>query len=178
MSQEGNGRSSRTKTAIQEGMIRLLATYPLEKISISLLCKEANVSRTTFYHYYSIPEECYAEIMQEIMKKVDRKSREKARSAYGAMEAFVGEVKQHQRLFYTAYSLGFYDPIVQMSFRYNMAYIKDYFPNMSDFPDTYFKFCNYGMFGLISDWLAEGCPGNGEEILSFYRRFLNDQHLT
>lgn len=43
----------KTEDKIIEAFLLLLETTPVESITISLICKEANISRVTFYSYFS-----------------------------------------------------------------------------------------------------------------------------
>ncbi|MCH3907100.1 MAG: TetR/AcrR family transcriptional regulator [Sphaerochaeta sp.] len=45
-------RIKKTKQSLKDAMIRLLDTTPFERINVTALCKEADVSRITFYTYY------------------------------------------------------------------------------------------------------------------------------
>ena len=46
-----------TKHALQEALIELLEDHSIAKISVAMLCKEADVNRSTFYaHYESVPQ--------------------------------------------------------------------------------------------------------------------------
>lgn len=170
-----DSRVRRTKRVIREALVQLLQKYDLDKISITMLCKEADVSRTAFYSHYSIPEDCFAEIMCELMKNLDAENRQENRDIVGAMSGFIACVKANRRLFDVCYSLGFYHPLVQMSFEYNLAYMNDFLGDWKGVSDTDLRFCNYGMFGLISDWLKQGCPGDASDILEFYRNFLTER---
>ena len=44
-----------TKQAIRDGFLRLLAEKPIEKISVTEICREADINRGTFYAHYSDP---------------------------------------------------------------------------------------------------------------------------
>ena len=46
-----------TKQAIRDGFLRLLAEKPIEKISVTEICREADINRGTFYAHYSDPYE-------------------------------------------------------------------------------------------------------------------------
>ena len=65
-------RILKTKASLQEALIELLQEKELDKISISELCKKANVNRGTFYlHYQDITElfEEYFHNMTEGLRK-------------------------------------------------------------------------------------------------------------
>lgn len=46
-------RIVKTKRNLKDAMIRMLSTEDFERISVTELCKEAKVSRITFYSHYS-----------------------------------------------------------------------------------------------------------------------------
>ena len=45
-------RIIKTRRNIKSTMIRILQTKPFEKITVSELCREGQISRITFYTYY------------------------------------------------------------------------------------------------------------------------------
>ena len=52
-----------TKRMIQEALLRLLESKPLEKIKINELCLESGVNRATFYRHY--------ETLQEVLREIE-----------------------------------------------------------------------------------------------------------
>ena len=46
-------RITKTKRSLKESMIRMLGEETFEQISITELCRKADVSRITFYSHYS-----------------------------------------------------------------------------------------------------------------------------
>lgn len=57
MAQKENQRIALTKKLLQEGLLRLLEAKPLEKISVTELCRESGINRATFYNHYNSPQE-------------------------------------------------------------------------------------------------------------------------
>jgi len=62
MAQKENQRIALTKKLLQEGLLRLLETKHLEKISVTELCKEAGINRATFYNHYNSPQELLTDL--------------------------------------------------------------------------------------------------------------------
>lgn len=62
---EKNQRVEVTKRMLREGLLRLLETKDPDKISITELCRESGVNRSTFYRYYSLPKDILTE-MQDL----------------------------------------------------------------------------------------------------------------
>ena len=55
-----------TKAALLAAITKLYKTTPVSEITVSALCKEASVNRTTFYKYYSVPMDVLEEKLSEI----------------------------------------------------------------------------------------------------------------
>ena len=59
-------RVIKTKTHLQEALLQLLNEKTLDKISISELCKLANINRGTFYLHYQDLSELFGEYFEEL----------------------------------------------------------------------------------------------------------------
>ena len=59
-----------TKRMIQEALLRLLKTKPLDKIKINELCAESGVNRATFYRHYETLHEVLHEIEVEFIRQM------------------------------------------------------------------------------------------------------------
>lgn len=67
-----NQRIALSKRLIKEALLRLLQKKPLAKISISALCEEAQINRTTFYRHYETPGDVLLEIALDSIKQFSR----------------------------------------------------------------------------------------------------------
>ena len=56
-----------TKQMIKESFIELLKTNPLNKISVTQICKKAEINRVTFYKYYKDTYDLYEKIIDEML---------------------------------------------------------------------------------------------------------------
>lgn len=63
-------RISKTKTALHHALLQLLNEQPLEKISITELCRTAKVNRGTFYLHYTDIDDLFTEVFKEIMQNL------------------------------------------------------------------------------------------------------------
>ncbi len=66
MSKKENQRIILTKRLLQEGLLRLLESKELEKISVTELCRESGINRATFYNHYSSPQDLLADLEQRL----------------------------------------------------------------------------------------------------------------
>lgn len=65
-----NPRLIKTKEALLNAIIRLLDEKQLDDISVSDLCKAAGINRTTFYKYYSVPDDVIIEAAKRIVDNI------------------------------------------------------------------------------------------------------------
>lgn len=62
-----NAKIVKTRKALLDALVDLLEEAPIECISVSKLCQKANINRTTFYKYYSVPADVILEAADEMM---------------------------------------------------------------------------------------------------------------
>lgn len=65
-----NQRVVITKRMLREGLLHLLGTKELDKISITELCRESGVNRSTFYRYYTLPKDILTEMQNLFMEEI------------------------------------------------------------------------------------------------------------
>lgn len=65
-------RVVKTKTALRKALFVLLAREPIDRISVSALCREAQVTRRTFYTHYDRVEDVFTEYQEDMRRQVER----------------------------------------------------------------------------------------------------------
>ena len=63
-----NQRITLTKKLLREGLLRLLKTKKLDKISVTELCTESGINRATFYRHYFVPHDILFEMQVQFVK--------------------------------------------------------------------------------------------------------------
>ncbi len=63
-------RYLRTQTMLKRQFLNMLEKQPVEKISVTRLCREADVNRTTFYAHYTDVYNLLADIEQDCIHKI------------------------------------------------------------------------------------------------------------
>ena len=92
-----------TKKMIKDAMLELLENQPLEKISVTDICTNADVNRSTFYAYYTDTAHLLTEIENDVLDQIP-KSPEHITNAsdvhfLDALETFFDYVQENERLF-------------------------------------------------------------------------------
>lgn len=65
-----------TKKAVREGFLRLLQEKPIERISVTEICREADINRGTFYAHYSDPYDLRRSLVAELTEVMQARVRE------------------------------------------------------------------------------------------------------
>lgn len=91
-----------TKKAIRDSFLDLLEEKPIEKISVTEICKNADINRGTFYAHYADPYELKNSIEKELVeafKEAERKNPDGCITANDAMR-ILKENKSACRIFF------------------------------------------------------------------------------
>ncbi|MDD2560903.1 MAG: TetR-like C-terminal domain-containing protein [Eubacteriales bacterium] len=65
-----NRRVRYTRMALRESLLSLLQQYPLNKITVSRICEQADVNRSTFYLYYKDAYDLLEQIENELYDRI------------------------------------------------------------------------------------------------------------
>ena len=71
MSRKENQRIALTKQLLQDGLLRLLESKELEKISVTELCRESGINRATFYNHYSSPQDLLTDLESRLVAELN-----------------------------------------------------------------------------------------------------------
>ena len=66
-----NARTRFTRHVLQDTVIKLLQTQPLQSISVKEVCQRAGINRSTFYSYYDNIQDLVADIENETLTWLD-----------------------------------------------------------------------------------------------------------
>ena len=70
---KNNQRIELTKRLLAEGLLRLMEQKPLDKISVTELCRESGINRATFYRHYSIPRDVLLDMQKALTEEAYQK---------------------------------------------------------------------------------------------------------
>ena len=65
-----NQRIRITKQLLKTSLIKLLKTKSINKISVTAICEDAQVNRTTFYKYYGSQYDLFNEMEQDVCEEI------------------------------------------------------------------------------------------------------------
>lgn len=170
MNTKGNQRTVQTENRIKGVFLELLKEKDISRISVSEICKRAEIHRTTFYVHYKdvadLMEHLVGEMHQQIMGLFLEEG--KGMRADGFRQLF--ELIQRHKSFFSAYM----DAMGGLSLMYDrlpielQANIDKIMPAMGFasreelmYHQTFF--CE-GLSAVIRRWIRRGCPESPEEM--------------
>lgn len=166
MKEVKNDRRSRyTIMVLQESLIELMKQKPITKISITELCKNADVNRTTFYSHFADQFELLASIEEKSLSWArgmidslnDRTGRDERLQILANIFEYLVQNSNHlQVLMSDKGDIDFQKKIVHLVFE-QCGLAQDNM-NSSDMETKkyYFVFVINGSIGIIQSWLSDG----------------------
>lgn len=99
-----NRRVRMTKKLIKDAYLELLETNPSEKISVTDICRKADVNRSTFYMYYEDPIILRQDIENDLMEQIPVLSEMPSEITsdeqfVAILESFFTYIKDNDRMF-------------------------------------------------------------------------------
>ena len=87
-----------TKKAIRDSFLALLDEKPIEKISVTEICKGADINRGTFYSHYTDPFDLRRSIANEIVELMENRMAELGVKRLTSLQSFK-LLKEYRELF-------------------------------------------------------------------------------
>lgn len=146
-------RTRITKAMIRSAVLRLLETKPVGAISISELCREADISRSTFYAHYDSPEDVLRSIEAEVVSKLISNADTEKQDVYTYMLRNC-EISYENRDFCLMVAR---DHAARAAFRKKLLELTSDIPEITNFPDNPTREDSLARFKALA--VAEGCAG-------------------
>jgi len=177
---EVNQRVAVTKKMLQEGLVRLLGRKPLDKVTITELCREAGINRSTFYRYYELPRDILMEMQRDFFEETLGHF-QKALTASDVEHFFVCLYERSE--------------LVKLFFKYNtdtdwseiFAHIYSYFPQKmmtKAFQNTnensaklLSAYLAGGAYFLVRQWIMEDIPLPPREVAAIALGILDKNRI-
>ena len=173
-----NMRVLMSKKMLKDGLFRCMQKKPLEKITVSEICREAQVNRTTFYNHYTVPRDillesglAHAEKIKAIFQKDDKKPNEEKRLE---VLKYIYSIKDELKVLFLAEA----DANIENSATDFFAwFVDDFLEERKDLTlkdkAEYDMLCNclgWSSYFLIRQWLLRYEDKTPEEMHKFFIR--------
>ena len=163
MNTPNNKRRKESQQRIESAFITLLQDTPLNKISVTDICKLAEVNRTTFYANYP---DIYA-LGEAVQKRLEKEvldlyqgERETHPIEHDFLKLF-RHIKENQLFYKTYFKLAKGDHLRHI-IGYDEQAAAAYYGGQHI--DYHIAFFGYGLTAVIQKWLLYGCQESPEEM--------------
>lgn len=185
MAQKENQRIALTKKLLQEGLLRLLETKSLDKISVTELCRESGINRATFYNHYNSPQELLDDIEARITKALQQiiGNPQTAQEVIDHTEAVCTFFYDHSRTLLilhrchsdkditdALYELNQNFQLYRLNSRYTRTLNQDSLHLVSVFFYT-------GCYNMLLDWISNNLPMTPKEMATLMVRLATENFL-
>ena len=185
MAKKENQRITLTKRMLQEGLLKLLETKNLDKISVTELCRESGINRATFYNHYSSPQDLLTDLESRLTDElhqiigdpqtIDEISRR--------LEDACAYLKEHARYVITLYrchadtDLADIFSELNRNFHRESIRLKNRTSMDTDSIHLVSTFICSGSYHLIREWLVKDIQKSPKEISDMLIHIINEQLL-
>lgn len=157
-----------TKQAIRDGFLRLLAEKPIEKISVTEICREADINRGTFYAHYSDPYELKQSLEEQLSEAMERRMREIGVNRLNSLQTLrlLKENEELCRVFAGPY--GDHDAMLKVIRRHADAYLEQEILVLGELSEKMAE-CLKGLLvssisTVVKYWLDNGMKEDPERV--------------
>ena len=174
MNTKNNRRAQETRQRIQSALLEMLEEQELDQISVSQLCRRAEVNRSTFYRHYddvvSLMEEIEQDIGREIIEALEpQKASGEEMFSLRYLVVILQQIREHQS-FYRAYLHSIHGQRwVEWGFNQRLDHVMRPLMHQLGMIDDrlieyYFAFFKEGLLAVTRRWVDNRCPEPPEQI--------------
>lgn len=173
MNTKNNRRRRESIRRMEEAFLRLLESKELEAITVSELCKECGLNRSTFYANYMDIYDLADHVRDGLEAEVGhlyQDEREQGFNSNNFLKLF-HHIRDHQSLYRIYFKLGYADQLPIDHFTYDTVLAQQHFDDRNI--RYHMEFFRQGLNAIIKMWLMNGCKESPEEmneiLMSEYR---------
>lgn len=171
-----------TKHIIRTTFLSLLKEYPVNKITVTMICKQAEINRATFYKYFDNPYDCLAKIEEELLEEMqDKIIKSRSREFASVFKIILDLLKAHADDYCILFSQNgdqvFKERVFGLCYHENMDLIASRFENLSPKEQEWlYDFILEGCNGILNRWISHGMQDPVSEIFQFTYKLVNLIH--
>lgn len=167
MNRPNNKRKKESMERIEKVFIQLLQTKELDKISVSDICKKAQLNRTTFYANYTDIYGLADAIRDKLENGLFDLYKEEYTKGFNSNDylKLFRHIKDNQLFYKTYFKLGYDNNYKIISYDPDLA--EKYFPE--GFVDYHMEFFKAGITQIIKIWIKNGCKESPEDMFGIIK---------
>ncbi len=162
MNTPDNKRKKASIARMEKVFLDMLKTKELSKISVSDLCKQAGLNRSTFYANYTDIYDLADSIRDKLENNLSRLYQREITQRFNSHDylKLFRHIKENQLFYQTYFKLGYDHNYQIVTYDSNLA--KRHFQNR--FVQYHMEFFKGGITQIIQLWLQNGCRESPEDM--------------
>lgn len=167
MNTKNNKRKRESMQKIEQVLIELLQTKELSQISVSEICKKADLNRSTFYANYVDIFEVADTIREKLEAEVSELYKGEITEGFNSNNQLLlfQHIKENQIFYRTYFKLGYDEKYKIWQYDYDIA--QKHFEDR--FIEYHMEFFKSGLTRIIKVWLQNGCKETPEEMFEIIK---------
>ncbi len=173
-----------TRRLLKEGLIRCIAEKPISKITVSDLCRQSGINRTTFYNHYESPAMILRDIAwdyAEELRSIYETAKKENRSGEEAIEAcltYLLERKDEIKIILSGNAenliTGFGLEIVSRRLSEEKEHLQDNYDNIHDDLYLFSVIISSAAYGLINVWITQDLDKSPADIVAMLKHYFGE----
>lgn len=173
-----------TRMVLNDSLLKFLEKKPVTKITVTEICEDADVNRSTYYAHFTDPmnqlntlkKEIYRDV-EEFTKKLEVDKLPAGKRQLEVFSSLLQYVEKKRRIFQILLTKSG-DHNVQhdlLAYLGTVAFPKETDPNVTDLEKKYkLLYASNGCFGMLFQWLTDSEPVSPEQMAKIMADFTKD----
>jgi AcrR family transcriptional regulator len=168
---KGNRRTLYSKKVMIDAFLMLLQEKPLNKITVTDICKEADINRGTFYSYYNDPFDLMRSIEEEMIEKmmstITISGDESLQNMLNEIFNLILENKEFCKILFNEKNSSYVlSTLLNSAYEKKIEDIKKQFPMSNETQlEYYFTYVTGGTIEIIRKWINDDMKIPAGEVI-------------
>jgi AcrR family transcriptional regulator len=168
---KGNRRTLYSKKVMIDAFLMLLQEKPLNKITVTDICKEADINRGTFYSYYNDPFDLMRSIEEEMIEKmmstITISGDESLQNMLNEIFNLILENKEFCKILFNEKNSSYVlSTLLNSAYEKKIEDIKKQFPMANETQlEYYFTYVTGGTIEIIRKWINDDMKIPAGEVI-------------
>ncbi len=172
----------RTKRAFESSLAEISKEYPLNKVTVKMLCEKAELSRNAFYFHYSDINSMVKSIEDGIIDEITENLEDFRKLGFpnniiSIVEVIINIFDKKKNyvlmLFDKSYSANFTQRLYSIFSEFNYEYFRHFHPDIKKSTyEVFYTFLSAGFYDSLRYWLENSESVSKEEVMRITYRLI------
>ncbi|MCW3790317.1 TetR family transcriptional regulator C-terminal domain-containing protein [Paenibacillus sp. LS1] len=167
-----------SKMVLRESLLALMKERPINKITVTDLCRQANLNRNTFYMHYHSPvhllssiEESFFAVIKELIERSILDDVH-VKSSFVEICEHIADNSDLCTILFSDHGNGDYlERVIYILHDRSIEVWKEQMPHMNvNTLESYYSFISSGSAAVVKNWIKHGMKETPQEIAQFIEK--------